>query len=229
VFGKRREPEDEPEDDAPAEADAGPFQYQEPPGKSLVVRAHGYDAARKVYDAIFGPGTDLAAEAEKQRRRWKQEQAMKEVGWWLPRTTPLICRTIVVMAICDVGMLEDPPGSNRGTDIDALNDMAKVPVGSYWCAAWVGKIWRNAGAQVPAGYASCDHWMAWAKQTGRWTTHTAAPGCAVLYGVPGDAKHIGIVIRTDPLVLSPGREYHGRGLDVRAERDGGGAQGRERA
>jgi hypothetical protein len=112
-----------------------------------------------VYDAIFGPGTGLAAEAEKQRLRWKWDQAMKDIGWYLPKTTPLICRTIVVMAVCDVGMLEDPPGSNRGADIDALNDLARVPVGSYWCAAWVGKIWRNAGAQVPAGYASCDHWV----------------------------------------------------------------------
>jgi hypothetical protein len=229
VFGKRREPEDEPEDDAPAEADAGPFQHQEPPGKSLVVRAHGYDAARKVYDAIFGPGTDLAAEAEKQRRRWKQEQAMKEVGWWLPRTTPLICRTIVVMAICDVGMLEDPPGSNRGTDIDALNDMAKVPVGSYWCAAWVGKIWRNAGAQVPAGYASCDHWMAWAKQTGPLDDpHRGARLCRAVRGAGGRQAYR----HRDPhrpAGALAGRQYHGRGLDVRAERDGGGAQGRERA
>ncbi len=127
---------------------------------------------------------------------------MKDIGWWLPKTTPLICRTIVVMAICDVGMLEQPPGSNRGADIDSLNDLAKVPHGSYWCAAWVGKIWRNAGAQLPTGYASCDHWVSWAKQTDRWTRHTAAPGCAVLYGVPGDARHIGIVIRTNPMTLS---------------------------
>lgn len=122
---------------------------------------------------------------------------MKDIGWYLPKTTPLLCRTIVVMAICDVGMLEQPPGSNRGADIDALNDLAKVPRGSYWCASWVGKIWKAAGAEVPPGYASCDHWMAWAKQTNRWTTHTAAPGCAVVYGVPGDAHHIGIIIRTD--------------------------------
>jgi len=195
VFSKRRDDDDEPEDAAPAEP--GPFRHREPSGESLVIRATGYAAARKVYDAIFGPGTPLADEAAKQRARWKWEQTMKDIGWWLPKTTPLICRTIVVMAICDLGMLEKPPGSNRGEDIDALNDLAKVPRGSYWCAAWVGKIWRNAGAQVPVGYASCDHWMAWAKQTNRWTTHTPAPGCAVLYGVPGDAHHIGIVIRTD--------------------------------
>lgn len=127
---------------------------------------------------------------------------MKQVAWWLPKTTPLIQRVIVETALRGVGMLEDPPGSNRGADIDALNDRAKVPHGSYWCASWAGAVWADSGAEIPPGYASCDRWMAWAKQTGRWTTHTAAPGCAVLYGVPGDARHIGVVIRTQPLVLS---------------------------
>ena len=127
---------------------------------------------------------------------------MKAIAWWLPLTLPLIQRAIVERAIRDVGMLEDPPGSNRGADIDALNAGAHVPPGSYWCASWVGSVWRDCGAEVPVGYASCDHWMAWAKQTNRWTLHTAAPGCAVLYGKPGDATHIGIVIRTSPLTLS---------------------------
>jgi hypothetical protein len=140
------------------------------------------------------------------------------LAWWLPPTTPLIQRLIVEKAIKQgVGMLEDPPGSNRGKDIDALNNRAKVPVGSYWCASWAGSVWADAGAEIPAGYASCDRWMEWAKKTNRWTTHTPAAGCAVLYGQwdqkqlavgkrvilnPLDAVHIGIVIRTAPMVLS---------------------------
>ena len=104
---------------------------------------------------------------------------MKDIAWWLPKTTPLLCRAIVERAIRDIGMLEDPPGSNRGRDIDTLNDRAKVPHGSYWCASWVGAVWADVGAEIPKGYASCDFWMAWAKKTNRWTTHTAAPGCAV--------------------------------------------------
>lgn len=123
-------------------------------------------------------------------------------AWWLPSTTDPIVRAIVERAIQSVGMVEDPPGSNRGPDIDRVNKAAGVPVGSYWCASWAASIWREAGAEVPKGSASCDHWMTWAKQTGRWTPHVAAPGCAVLYGVPGDARHIGIVIRTTPVTLS---------------------------
>ena len=128
---------------------------------------------------------------------------MRDIAGWLPRTTPLIQRTIVVMAITQgVGMLEDPPGSNRGPDIDRLNLRAGVPLGSYWCASWAGAIWQDAGAEVPKGYASCDAWMTWGKATNRWTQHTPAVGSAVLYGVPGDARHMGIIIRTTPVVLS---------------------------
>lgn len=127
---------------------------------------------------------------------------MRIPGWWLPPTTPLIQRVIVKNALSCFGMLEEPAGSNRGPDIDPLNLRAGVPVGSYWCASWAGSIWQDSGAQVPSGYASCDRWMQWAKETGRWTTKTPAVGAAVLYGKPGDATHIGIVVRTAPLVLS---------------------------
>lgn len=127
---------------------------------------------------------------------------MSVPGWWLPATTPDLSRAIVTIAIASVGMLEEPPGSNRGKDIDAINDRAHVPRGSYWCASWAGDVWREAGAEIPTGYASCDFWMAWAKKTGRWSPHVAAPGACVLYGVPGDAHHIGIVIRTTPMTLA---------------------------
>jgi hypothetical protein len=126
---------------------------------------------------------------------------MREI-WYLPKTLPLIQRVIVAGARDSIGMVEEPPGSNRGPDIDKLNLRAGVPLGSYWCASWAGAVWQDSGAEVPTGYASCDRWMEWAKATGRWTTHTTAPGCAVLYGKPGDATHIGIVIRTHPIILS---------------------------
>jgi hypothetical protein len=127
---------------------------------------------------------------------------VREIGWWLPKTTPLMQRVIVERALRSIGMLEEPPGSNRGPDIDALNLRAGVPVGSYWCASWAGSVWQDAGAEVPNGYASCDRWMEWAKQTNRWTTTTNSPGCAVLYGKLGDATHIGILVRTSPMILS---------------------------
>lgn len=121
---------------------------------------------------------------------------------WLPRTTPLIQRVIVENALKCIGTLEEPLGSNRGPEIDKWNLRAGVPVGSYWCASFVGAMWLDACAEAPVSYASCDAWLMWAKMTNRYTQHTPAPGCAVLYGKGNDATHIGIVIRTGSVILS---------------------------
>jgi hypothetical protein len=121
---------------------------------------------------------------------------------WLPSTTPLIQRVIVENAIRSIGTLEDPLGSNRGPEIDKMNLRAGVPLGSYWCASWAGAIWQDAGAEVPEHYASCDAWLQWGQSTGRFTRHTAAVGCVVLYGSGTDARHCGVIIRTAPRILS---------------------------
>jgi CHAP domain len=122
---------------------------------------------------------------------------------WLPTATPDLNRRIVVRALSDIGIVETPPGSNRSGVIDSYNLAAGVPVGSYWCAAAVAAWYRESGAKVPPGSASCDSWMAWAKAAGQWKT-TPTPGAAVVYGTstPLDATHIGVVVRVGPLLLS---------------------------
>jgi hypothetical protein len=119
---------------------------------------------------------------------------------WLTGVEPRVVEAIL-SARDSIGVLEEPPGSNRGPEIDAWNQRAGVPAGSYWCAAAAGAWWADAGLEVPSGYASCDRWMAWAKQRGRFHPVPVA-GAMVLYGVPGDARHIGLVIRVSPLILS---------------------------
>jgi len=66
IFGGGRKDEDD-EDDPP-----GPFSHPEPSGASLIVRADHYQHAMKLYLSIFGPGTELAKEAEKQRAQWRK-------------------------------------------------------------------------------------------------------------------------------------------------------------
>ena len=127
--------------------------------------------------------------------------ALPERALWLPGVDAMTAR-LIQRAQQHVGVCEDPPGSNRGKGIDAWNERAGVPVASYWCASFVGAMWRDSGFDVPAGYASCDTWMQWAKETDRWSQNVPTLGCAVLYGKPGDATHIGLVIRTRPLTLS---------------------------
>jgi hypothetical protein len=122
---------------------------------------------------------------------------------YLPADTPTLLIRICQIALNDVLLCELPPGSNRSPEIDAMNKAVGVPDGSYWCASWVSRVWREAGADVPGKYgsASCDEWMAWGKKSGRWQS-TPSVGAAVLYGKPTDANHIGIVIMTDPMVCS---------------------------
>lgn len=128
----------------------------------------------------------------------------RSLAAWLPTAAPAIQIAIVKRALLDVGICEDPPGSNKSGRITEYNRAAGAPVGSYWCAAAVFAWWREAGADVPSlssGPASCDTWMTWAMRERLWESKPA-PGAAVVYGTPGDASHIGVVVRVTPLLLS---------------------------
>lgn len=50
--------------------------------------------------------------------------------------------------------------------------------------------------------------MEWAKATLRWST-TPTLGAFVFYGVPGDARHIGLVVRLSPLLTVEGNAAWG--------------------
>lgn len=151
-----------------------------------------------------------------------------KVAGWIERANvdPLRVR-IVERMFCDVGIGERPKGSNRSGRIDTYLRRAKVPESvirsgkGYWCAAWLGAVWVDAGAIMWPNYADCDTWVSWGikhktwtpvehvfgtynGKTGLWTggyTREAQwmglIGSAVLFGIPGDASHIGGVIRAD--------------------------------
>ncbi len=126
---------------------------------------------------------------------------------WLPATTDADVRAVIERALADVGLLETPPGSNRSGVIDEYLRAAGVPASEieagrgYWCAAAAGAWWQWVGWPTPTGYASCDNWLLWATRTNRLKPRPIE-GALVLYGVPTDAQHIGLVVRTAPLVLS---------------------------
>lgn len=120
---------------------------------------------------------------------------------WIPRVVPNLHRQVCKRALSFVGTWEDL-GANRGKRIDEWNARAGVPLGSYWCASFVSAIWQEGGASELPGTvvrSNCDAWMKWGQATGRWSR---APyyGSAILYGIPGDASHIGIVVRLKPVL-----------------------------
>lgn len=101
----------------------------------------------------------------------------------------------------DDGILEQPWASNRGTRLDAMTARAGSPLGSWWCGIWSGAVWADCGALVPKDYPATDAFLPHLVPTPR-------PGAAILYGVRGDAHHIGIVTRlaTGMPGAKPGRD-----------------------
>lgn len=106
-------------------------------------------------------------------------------------------------ALLDVGICEDPPGSNRSTDIDEFLKRLGVPLGSPWCAAAVASWYDDVGLARPAGAgaARCETWRAWATEHNLWSPNPSI-GAAVVYGTPEHAEHIGVVVRLTPLIMS---------------------------
>lgn len=122
-------------------------------------------------------------------------------------------RAALNFALANIGVCEDPPGSNRGPEIDAWAREFGSPVGSFWCALAVAKARRVGGLWVPAKNAgSCDEWLHQATLAAI-VTATPEPGAAVLYTngkrIEGgrydgqlDAVHMGIILRARPVLFS---------------------------
>lgn len=102
---------------------------------------------------------------------------------------------IVYYAKLDIGKMEDPlpPGKpeNWGAYVQSCLKSTGLTSPAFWCAAFVTKIYKSAGASNPSS-AGCDEWRAWAKKKGLWSREPAI-GAAILYGSEADAHHIGIV------------------------------------
>ena len=112
-----------------------------------------------------------------------------------PPSDAAIGNKIVYYAKLDIGKTEDPlpPGKpeNWGPFVQSCLKSTGINEPAFWCAAFVTKIYKSAGAANPSS-AGCDEWRAWAKKKGLWS-RTPTIGAAILYGSEADAHHIGIV------------------------------------
>lgn len=129
---------------------------------------------------------------------------VRSIAPWLTASERAAAGAVIERAYKDIGILEMPLGSNRSPRIDEYMRAVHSPEGGSWCAAAFSAWWREAGVtKLPfkVGSASCDAWMRWGMSEGLWSKNPAL-GAAVLYGVPGDAQHIGLVVRITPLILS---------------------------
>lgn len=138
-------------------------------------------------------------------------------GWLDPALVSDLQWRIARRTYRDEGIGEVPKGSNRSGRVDRYLRRAGVPESvirsgmGYWCAAWAGAVWHDAGAEVPSAYADCDRWVGYARKNGLWVPASEVVtrlksregaatlvGGATLYGTPTDASHIGVVTRADP-------------------------------
>jgi hypothetical protein len=95
---------------------------------------------------------------------------------------------IIRRAQRDIPILENPIGSNRSPEIDAMCKRFGVPLASYWCALWTSDVWKDAGAEIPPVTMSkawhpamAETWHQWAFDTGRFVAKPQL-GYATLYG-----------------------------------------------
>lgn len=63
-------------------------------------------------------------------------------------TTPVVARALAV-AITQIGVREQPPGSNRGPEVNGYLRSVGSPPGHAWCAAFV--YWCYEQASIGAG------------------------------------------------------------------------------
>jgi hypothetical protein len=103
---------------------------------------------------------------------------------------------IVAYAKRDIGQMESPLPPNQrpanwGPYVKSVLNGVGINSPAFWCAAFVSKHYRLAGAKSPNS-AGCSFWSAWARKNKLYSNKPVI-GAAVLYGGRGSEHHIGIV------------------------------------
>ena len=116
--------------------------------------------------------------------------------------------SLISLARGQVGVSEQPPGSNRVVyNTDYYGREVSGP--EYpWCCAfiwwlfWVLKILEDFCAGQKTAY--CPYVVSYAKMAGRWVVNGYQPGDLLLYDWDGDgiADHIGLCVGTDGNTLA---------------------------
>ncbi len=105
--------------------------------------------------------------------------------------------TALQVAQSQVGVTEQPPGSNDGPQIAQYRTATQgAYAGAPWCAYFVSWCAAEAGAPIGSqgqGLGSVAEITDWARSTGR-LTQTPAPGELILFGT----EHVGIVKSVNP-------------------------------
>ncbi|GAA1297531.1 CHAP domain-containing protein [Saccharothrix xinjiangensis] len=172
-------------------ADLEPRYTKETAAALRDVRGEMEDAARRLRALEKEVKHDGVADARPERSRGEVRGGGGGGGG---RTSPSDARargrarTIISAARGQLGVRENPPGSNRN------------PYGptAAWCSSFATAMWRKAGVDIPVLPFTGDVFR-WGQRNGKAYTSLSAvrPGDVLLFGTgpgsPATSKHIGIV------------------------------------
>lgn len=106
---------------------------------------------------------------------------------------------MVALAQQEVGVSEQPPGSNDAPRIAQYRTATAGSGVGPWCAYFVSWLANQSGAplgEAGQGFGSVSAVAGWAQRTGRWLPagSTPQPGDLIVWG----GEHIGLVESVDP-------------------------------
>ena len=107
--------------------------------------------------------------------------------------------SLLELARRQLGVKEDPPGSNK-VKYNTWYYGREVSGAAYpWCMVFVQWVFDRASVKLPTRTASCGALMRAAQAAGCWVTKGYRPGDVVIYDFPGGAatNHCGIVEAVD--------------------------------
>ena len=107
------------------------------------------DGRALVQDGVVGPKTWAAIDGGSQPAKWSAP------GWHADLSSVSEpAHRVLEIAIGEIGVREQPPGSNRGPRIDVYTNWVGVPPekqGPPWCASYVCWAWTHAEGGSPMG------------------------------------------------------------------------------
>jgi len=181
-----------------AAADLEPGYAEETAAAVRRARGELEDAARRLRALERAVEHDGVADARAERTRGRTRPAEARARGR--------ARTVVSAARGQLGVREDPPGSNRN------------PYGptAPWCSSFATAMWRKAGVDIPLLPFTGDVFR-WGQRNGKAYTALSAvrPGDVLLFGTgpqsPSTSTHIGIVekVSGDTVTLIEGNSGDG--------------------
>lgn len=112
------------------------------------------------------------------------------------------------VAVTQIGVMEDPPGSNKGPVVDQYLASVALPPGLFWCAAYVYWCFNKAAVKLNKNnpLVKTGHVMThWNKTAGKKILTAEAidkpslikPGHIFMLNTGGSSGHTGIIEKVD--------------------------------